>query len=167
MAERFPAAAAEEGERKSEVKCPLCHRLYQDSKAAGWHLRLKHKDAPELDKLLKALPKDVCPYCGKSKGNVVQHKRTCSQNPAKRRAPEPEPEAATEVPLALADPYAGLSNDDFFARFKQRMLRRRLMVEVSAEQYLRHVKSFVGHETSLDPQFVAWQWFRVGTKQDR
>ena len=145
----------------------MCPKLYQDRKAAGWHLRLKHTDAPELDELLKALPKDVCPYCGKSKANLVEHKSTCSENPAKRPAPEPEPEAATEVPLALADPYAGLSNDDFFARFKQRMLERKLNKEVTADQYLHHVKSFVGHETSLDPQFVAWQWFRVGTRQDR
>lgn len=166
MAERFPAAA-EEGKRKSEAKCPLCPGLYQSNKTLSWHLKQKHAGTPELDELIKALPKDVCPYCGKSKANLVEHKRTCSENPAKRPAPEPEPEAATEVPLALADPYAGLSNDDFFARFKQRMLRRLLMVEGSAEQYLRHVKSFVGHETSLDPQFVAWQWFRVGTKQDR
>ena len=166
MAERFPAAA-EEGKRKSGVKCPLCPRVYETSKSAKWHLTVKHKDARELAEALKSLPKDVCPYCRKSKANLVEHKSTCSENPAKRPAPEPEPEAATEVPLALADPYAGLSNDDFFARFKQRMLQRLLMVEVSAEQYLRHVKSFVGHETSLDPQFVAWQWFRVGTKQDR
>ena len=167
MAERFPAAAAEEGVQKSEVKCPLCPRVYETSKSAQWHLRQNHKGYPELEKLLKSLPKDVCVYCGKEKSDLLRHKKTCSQNPAKRPAPEPEPEAATEVPLALADPYAGLSNDDFFARFKQRMLERKLNKEVSADQYLRHVKSFVGHETSLDPQFVAWQWFRVGTRQDR
>ena len=164
MAERFPAAA-EEGKRKSEAKCPLCPGLYQSNKTLSWHLKQKHAGTPELDELIKALPKDVCPYCGKSKANLVEHKSTCSENPAKR--PAPEPEAAAEAPLVLADPYAGLSNDDFFARFKQRMLERKLNKEVTADQYLHHVKSFVGHETSLDPQFVAWQWFRVGTRQDR
>ena len=78
MAERFPA---EEGEQKSEVKCPLCPRVYQTSMSAYWHLMVNHKDAPELAEALKSLPKDVCVYCGKERTCVVQHKKTCSQNP--------------------------------------------------------------------------------------
>ena len=73
MAERYPAAAAEEGEQKSKVKCPLCPRVYETSKSAQWHLRQNHKGYPELEKLLKELTKDVCPYCSQSRANPVSY----------------------------------------------------------------------------------------------
>ena len=175
MAERFPAAA-EEGTRKSEVKCPLCPRVYETSKSAKWHLRQNHKGYPELEKLLKALTKDVCVYCGKEKSDLLRHKKTCSQNPKNREQEQQQlqslvparvqPPPPTQQPPP--HPYEKLSNAEMVDEFADRLVHRwKLDAKGTVPDYERVLKQFIRHETSKDPDFMAFHWFVVGTHEKR
>jgi hypothetical protein len=160
MAERFPAAAAEEGERKSEVKCPLCPRVYRTSKSAYWHLTDNHKDAPELAEALKSPPKDVydvCVYCGKEKTSMVQHKKTCSQNPNGVQPPlPPEQWPRMEEVEAELDRLEIVTDQEFFRDFVEYLTVLRGRSERSREECISLIRDFSryqGERTSLGRDF--------------
>ena len=147
MAERFPAAAAEEGERKSEeVKCPLCPGVYQTSKSAYWHLRVNHKDAPELAVALKSPPKDVydvCVYCGKEKTGIVEHKKTCSQNPNGVEPPlPPEQWPRMEEVEAELERLEIVTDQEFFRDFVEYLTVLRGRSERSRAECISLIRDF-------------------------
>ena len=149
MAERFPA---EEGEQKSEVKCPLCPRVYQTSMSAYWHLMVNHKDAPELAEALKSLPKDVCVYCGKERTCVVQHKKTCSQNP---NGVQPPLLRTEEVDAELAR-LEIVTDQEFFRDFVEYLAAARGRSERSRAECISLIRDFSRYQeerTSLGRDF--------------
>ena len=161
MAERFPAAAAEEGERKSEeVKCPLCPGVYQTSKSAYWHLRVNHKDAPELAVALKSPPKDVydvCVYCGKEKTGIVEHKKTCSQNPNGVEPPlPPEQWPRMEEVEAELERLEIVTDQEFFRDFVEYLTVLRGRSERSRAECISLIRDFSRYQeerTSLGRDF--------------
>lgn len=186
MAERYP----EEEERK--VPCTLCPNAYKSAKALLRHLRDNHANAPGLKEAIQKVPKDPCPFCGEGRANLVVHKRVCARNPdvqkarpvvppvppprvpATRGTPPPVPPPPRVPPTQQQQqqrpphPYEKLSNAEIVDKFTDRLLHRlKLDAKGTVPDYERHLKQFIEHETSEDPQFRAFHWFVVGTRQNR
>ena len=155
MAEGQP----EEEEEIRNFPCPLCPNAYKSARSLKRHLEEKHADDPHLQGELELVPKDTCPFCRQAFGNVTKHKRCCKSNPdvAKPTGVQPLP-----VP---PHPYENLSNAEMVDKFADRLVRRLLPHE--KVDCVRVLKQFIQHETSKDPEFRAFHWFVVGTRQKR
>lgn len=103
----LPAASRASSESpRREISCSLCSQKYKNRKSLIRHVRNNHKDAPNQVELCRSVPKSpprACPFCGKHRGNLYQHKKSCPSRTTVPEEPRAGPSREENLPAVTAE----------------------------------------------------------------